>query len=81
VTTVGSDPSATRVVIINDSGYGEEPDGTNKGKNMRVPLDAFMKAWQFDDYETMIAVKEPAAATSGPASTNISGAGLLVDVA
>jgi hypothetical protein len=70
-----------RVVIINDSGYGEEPDGTNKGKNMRVPLDAFMKAWQFDDYETMIAVKEPAAATSGPASTNISGAGLLVDVA
>ena len=43
---------------LNDSGYGEEP-GTNKGKNMRVPLDAFMKAWQFDNYETMTAVRAP----------------------
>ncbi len=71
-----------RVVIINDSGYGEEPDGTNKGKNMRVPLDAFMKAWQFDNYETMTAVRAPAnTSSSGPASANISSSGLLVDVA
>jgi hypothetical protein len=65
-----------RVVYVNDSGFAEE------GQNMKVPLDAFMKAWQTDDYETIIAELTPAeASASGPASTNISGSGVLVSVA
>ena len=65
-----------RVVYVNDSGFAEE------GQNMKVPLDAFMKAWQTDDYETIIAELAPAeASVSGPASTNISGSGVLVSVA
>lgn len=65
-----------RVVYLNDSGFAEQ------GKNMKVPLDAFMKAWQTDDYETIIAELKPAnTSTSGPASTNISGFGVLIDVA
>ncbi len=64
-----------RVVYLNDSGFAEQ------GKNMKVPLDAFMKAWQTDDYETIIAeLKDPNTA-AGPASTNISGSGVLVSVA
>jgi hypothetical protein len=65
-----------RVVYLNDSGFAEQ------GRNMKVPLDAFMKAWQTDDYETIIAYKEPAeTSASGPASTNFSGSGVLVSVA
>lgn len=64
-----------RVVYVNDSGFAEE------GQNMKVPLDAFMKAWQTDDYETIIAELAPAEAASGPASTNMSGSGVLVSVA
>ena len=40
------------IVYINDSGFAEE------GKNMKVPLDVFMKAWQADDYETMVAERK-----------------------
>ncbi|MGX9790567.1 Ig-like domain-containing protein [Mycobacterium sp. MMS18-G62] len=34
-----------RFVYLNDSGFAEQ------GKNMKVPLDAFMKGWQADDFE------------------------------
>ncbi len=65
-----------RFVYLNDSGFAEQ------GKNLKVPLDAFMKAWQTDSYETIIAYKEPAETSgSGPASTNFSGSGVLVSVA
>jgi hypothetical protein len=63
-----------RFVYLNDSGFAEQ------GKNLKVPLDAFMKAWQTDDYETIIAELRPTEA-SGPASANISGSGVLVSVA
>ena len=62
-----------RFVYLNDSGFAEQ------GKNLKVPLDAFMKAWQTDSYETIIAYKEPAE-TSGPASASFSGSGVLVSV-
>ena len=65
-----------RVVYLNDSGFAEQ------GKNMKVPLDAFMKAWQTDDYETIIAELKPVEpSASGPASANISGSGVLVSLA
>jgi hypothetical protein len=49
---------------------------------MKVPLDAFMKAWQTDSYETIIAVlKQPNTSASGPEAASFSGSGVLVDVA
>ncbi|WP_442012560.1 hypothetical protein [Mycobacterium sp. 2YAF39] len=65
----------TRHVYLNDSGFGEDDNGVNRGKNMKVSLDAFMKAWQTDSYETIIAELAP---VPGPASNNISG--VLVSV-
>jgi hypothetical protein len=65
-----------RFVYLNDSGFAEQ------GKNMKVPLDAFMKAWQTDSYETIIAVlKQPNTSASGPEAASFSGSGVLVDVA
>jgi hypothetical protein len=72
------------IVHLNDSGFGENEQGVNGGINMKVPLDAFMKAWQTDDFETIVAQLKPAnTGTSGPASTRISGSDnlFLVDVA
>ncbi|KUI20170.1 hypothetical protein AU193_16560 [Mycobacterium sp. GA-1285] len=64
------------IVYINDSGFAEE------GKNMKVPLGVFMKAWQTDDYETTVAErKQPATSTPGPESHRISNSGVLLDVA
>jgi hypothetical protein len=41
-----------------------------------------MKAWQTDNYETIIAELKPVETSgSGPASTNFSGSGVLVSVA
>ena len=58
--------------------FGEDDNGVNGGINMKVPLDAFMKAWQTDDYETIIAELTPVA--PGPASFNVSNSGVLVSV-
>jgi len=61
-----------KFVYLNDSG---EPD---KGKNLKAPLDAFMRAWQTDNYETVVAtLKQPA---SGVTSTNVSAPTVLVNV-
>jgi hypothetical protein len=65
-----------RFVYLNDSGFAEQ------GKNLKVPLDAFMKAWQTDSYETIIAELKPAETSeSGPESASFSGSGVLVSVA
>jgi len=70
-----------RIVHVNDSGLGQEDDGTFKGKNMKVPLDAFMRGWQTDNYETVVAtLKQTAAPTPGVTSTNVSGSTVLVSV-
>ena len=64
------------IVYINDSGFSEE------GKNMKVPLDVFMKAWQADDYETVVAERKAQdSSASAPESASISGSGVLVSVA
>ncbi|RAV13951.1 hypothetical protein DQP55_09455 [Mycolicibacterium sp. GF69] len=65
-----------RVVYLNDSGFPE------RGRNLNVPLDAFMRAWQTDNYETVIAqLKQPNTSASGPESPHISNSGILLDVA
>ncbi|KUH69927.1 hypothetical protein AU184_14000 [Mycolicibacterium novocastrense] len=67
-----------RVVYLNDSGFPEQ------GKKLKVPLDAFMRAWQTDNYETMIAqLKQPNTTASEPGSHRISSpdSGLLLEVA
>lgn len=67
-----------RVVYLNDSGFAEQ------GKNMKVPLDAFMKAWQTDDYETIIAeLKQPNTSETDPGVHRISSpdSGVLLQVA
>lgn len=67
-----------RVVYLNDSGFAEQ------GKNMKVPLDAFMKAWQTDDYETIIAeLKQPNTSETDPGVRRISSpdSGVLLQVA
>jgi hypothetical protein len=74
VVVIGVDFDA-RIVHLNDSGFAE------KGKNLKVPLDAFMRAWQTDDYETVIAtLKVPTTSPSGVTSTSVSGSTLLVNV-
>ncbi|MGV0790139.1 hypothetical protein ABQF33_24870 [Mycolicibacterium sp. XJ2] len=71
-----------RIVHLNDSGFGEDEQGINGGKNMKVPLDAFMKAWQVDSYETIIAeLKQPNTTASEPGSSRISNSGVLLAVA
>ncbi|WP_156616837.1 C39 family peptidase [Mycobacterium sp. 852014-52144_SCH5372336] len=63
------------IVYMNDSGFAEE------GKNMKVPLGVFMKAWQTDDFETTVAErKAPETPSFGPASANVSNSGVLVSV-
>ncbi len=65
-----------RVVYLNDSGFPEQ------GKKMKVPLDAFMRAWHTDNYETWIAeLKEPRTSTLNVASPRISHDGVLLEVA
>ncbi len=65
-----------KMVYINDSGFAEQ------GKNMKVPLDVFMKAWQTDDFEMTVAErKAPNTSVSGPESASISGSVVLVSVA
>ncbi|WP_156426808.1 hypothetical protein [Mycobacterium sp. IS-3022] len=65
-----------RVVYLNDSGFAEQ------GRNLKVPLDAFMKAWQVDNYETIIAeLKESNTSASEPESASFTGAGVLINVA
>ncbi|WP_156425486.1 MULTISPECIES: hypothetical protein [unclassified Mycobacterium] len=65
-----------RVVYLNDSGFAEQ------GRNLKIPLDAFMKAWQVDNYETIIAeLKEPNTSSSGPESASLTGSGVLINVA
>ncbi|UUO02819.1 hypothetical protein M4D79_05920 [Mycolicibacterium novocastrense] len=67
-----------RVVYLNDSGFPEQ------GKKLKVPLDAFMRAWQSDNYETMIAqLKQPNTTASEPGSHRIStpDSGVLLEVA
>lgn len=52
-----------RVVYLNDSGFAEQ------GKNMKVPLDAFMRAWQADNFEmTAAALKADEKSTPAPQS-------------
>lgn len=65
-----------RVVYLNDSGFPEQ------GKKMKVPLDAFMRAWHTDNYETWVAeLKEPRSSTSDVASARIAHDGVLLEVA
>ncbi|MGE2719243.1 hypothetical protein [Mycolicibacterium celeriflavum] len=65
-----------RVVYLNDSGFPEQ------GKKMKVPLDAFMRAWHTDNYETWVAeLKQPRSSTSDVASARISHDGVLLEVA
>ncbi|WP_197416030.1 hypothetical protein [Mycobacterium sp. GA-1199] len=67
-----------RVVYLNDSGFPEQ------GKKLKVELDVFMRAWQSDGYETMIAqLKQPNTTASEPGSHRISSpdSGLLLEVA
>lgn len=65
-----------RVVYLNDSGFPEQ------GKKMKVPLDAFMRAWHTDNYETWVAeLKQPRSSTADVASARISHDGLLLEVA
>jgi hypothetical protein len=69
-----------RVVHLNDSGFHE--NGNDAGRNLKVPLDTFMRAWQTDNYETIIAtLKEPNTSASGVTSTNDYGPTVLVNVA
>jgi hypothetical protein len=75
VVVIGIDFDA-RIVHLNDSGFAE------KGKNLKAPLDAFMRAWQTDNYETIVAtLKQPTTSASGVTSINVSGSTILVDVA
>lgn len=67
-----------RVVYLSDSAF---PD---QGRKLKVPLDAFMRAWQTDDYETVIAqLKQPNTTASEPGSPRISSpdSGVLLEVA
>ncbi|MGO4446556.1 hypothetical protein AB4Z42_24740 [Mycobacterium sp. 2YAF39] len=61
-----------RVVYLNDTGLAA---GT------KVDLNTFMRAWQSDNYETVIAtLKVPNTSASGVTSTNFSGSTVLVGV-
>ena len=61
-----------RVVYLNDTGLAA---GT------KVDLNTFMRAWQSDNYETIVATLKVPASASGPASTSFSNSGMLVGVA
>ncbi|MFV9633045.1 hypothetical protein [Mycobacterium neumannii] len=67
-----------RVVYLSDSAF---PD---QGRKLKVPLDAFMRAWQTDNYETVVAqLKQPNTTASEPGSPRISSpdSGVLLEVA
>jgi hypothetical protein len=79
VVVIGIDFDA-RIVHLNDSGFHE--DGNSAGSNMKVPLDAFMRSWQTDSYETVVAtLKVPNTSAFGVTSTDVSRPTVLVDVA
>ncbi len=53
-----------------------------EGKDMKVLLEVFMKAWQADDYETVVAERKAQdSSASALESASISGSGVLVSVA
>ncbi len=64
-----------RVVYLNDSGFPEQ------GRKMRVELDVFMRAWQSDGYETVIAQLKQPASDVGSHRISSPDSGVLLQVA
>jgi hypothetical protein len=77
VVVIGIDFDA-KIVHLNDSGFHE--NGNDAGRNLKVSLDTFMRAWQTDSYETIVASLKVPNTLARVASPDVSGSTELVSV-